>query len=62
MRLWHFSTTKRQWARAFLLAIAVAAVSAAIGVLFGGPLDNVIVVAWMLTLWFVARTRASLTP
>ena len=62
MRLWHFSMTKRQWDRAFLLAIAVLTPAAAIGLFFGGPLDNLIVVGWMLPLWLVARTRAGSSP
>jgi hypothetical protein len=62
MRTWHFSPTKRQWDRAFLLAVAAAVPATAIGVFFGGPLDNFIVVGWMLPLWFVARTRALSTP
>ena len=53
--------TRRDWDRAFLGVIAMMAIASAVGLLFGGPMDNLIVVVWTLPLWLLVRMRASNT-
>ena len=53
--------TRRDWDRAFLCVIAMMVVASAVHLLFGGPVDNLIVVVWTLPLWLLARMRAPST-
>ena len=53
--------TRRDWDGVFLYIIAMIAIASAVGLLFGGPIDNLIVVLWTLPLWLLVRMRASRT-
>lgn len=56
MRHVHWPVSQRDWDRAFLLVLPVLAVATAVGVFFGGPLDNAIVLGWAPSLWLLARS------
>jgi len=49
------------WDRTFFRLMPVVAVAAAIGLMFGNPIDNLIVIAWIPPLWILIRFIAPTT-
>jgi hypothetical protein len=55
-----FPKTRQAWDLALLLVLPLLALAAAVGHWFGGPLDNLVVVCWLLPFWLLARTKSPL--
>ena len=51
--------TKCHWNLLFLALLPVFALAAMIGVQFNGPIDNLIVLAWLVPAWLLARSASS---
>lgn len=49
------SSDARIWDRRFCRLLAIAAVAAVVGLAFGGPFDNLVVIGWLLPVWIFAR-------
>jgi uncharacterized membrane protein HdeD (DUF308 family) len=50
-----FRSRRQKWDWTFIRLLPAVAVAAGIGLLFGNPFDNLIVIAWILPLWLLVR-------
>lgn len=48
-------TNARTWDRRFVRLLPIVVVAAIVSVAFGGPLDNLIAIGWLVPAWIAAR-------
>jgi hypothetical protein len=57
MNMTTIMSRKELWDRMFFrLVIPAITVAAAIGLFFGNPVDNLVVISWIVPLWILVRT------